>query len=339
LVHAAGALPVTLLGGESSFVHADRRMQNFACGYSRSVVDQAESGGLSFLDGIIVPYVCDTTRCLDLIFKYLEKFAFTDCLRLPKRNSAEGAVEYFRSELARLGAALTGLTGVEVTEDRLGESIALYNRVRANLAKFRSALRNGAEGVSYSDYLSMVRAAMVLPPEESLPLLDEAVNTIQPGPEGPGGDLRIILAGKVPEPPGVIELIERAGLHIVEDHLVIGGRWISASVAEDLGPFDGLVQRQLSLLPFAGIWDERPSRATHLLKRLADTQADGAIFLVQKFCEPAELDWPGIKEEIDAQGASVLLLETDYRPASLEPVRTRVEAFAEMLRQKKDDRG
>jgi benzoyl-CoA reductase subunit C len=335
LVHAAGALPVTLLGRDTSFTHADRRMQNFACAYSRGVVELAESGRLDFLDGIIVPYACDTTRCLDLMFKYLGRFAFNDCLRLPKRNGAEGAAEYFKGELERLAGSLGAFTGVGVTEERLFESIGLYNRVRALLAKVKSALRSGADDLSYSEYLAMVRTAMVLPPEDSLALLEEAVKTIKPGPGNREGDLRVILAGKVPEPPGVVDLIEGSGLRIVEDHLVVGGRWISATVGEDRGPFEALVERQFSRLPFAGIWDERPSRASHLVKRLADTGADGAIFLIQKFCEPAEMDWPGIKEEIEKTGTPILLLESDYRPESLEPIRTRVEAFAEMVRAKK----
>jgi benzoyl-CoA reductase subunit C len=335
LVHAAGALPVALLGQEVEFLHADKHVQGFACTYSRTVVELAENGGFKHLDGIIIPYACDTTRCLDLIFKYMNKYAFTDCIRLPKRTNADGVNAYYRGELERLGRALSAFTGVEATDVRLGQSIALYNRVRALLAKLRGALRAGAKGLTAGEYLSAVRAAMVLPPEASTPLLEEAVAAVGPDDSGVDGRPRVVVAGKLPEPVGLFEAIEQAGLRIIEDHLVVGGRWILATVPETGDPMDALVLRQLGRLPFAGIWDERDSRGSYLLERVRETGAHGAIFLVQKFCEPAELDFPGIKEEADKLGVPILLLETDFRPATLETIRTRIEAFAEMLKAKR----
>jgi benzoyl-CoA reductase subunit C len=332
LVHAAGALPMSILGRDVPFLNADRRIQGFACAYSRTLIELSENGALDFLDGIIIPYACDVTRCLDLIFKHSNKFTFTDCVRLPKRTTADGAPEYFRGELARVGAALAKLTGIEPTDARLTASIAAYNNVRALLAKLRAALRVGARGLTASEYMSAVRAAMVVPPEASTPLLEQAVADIGPEEHPANGRPKVIIAGKMAEPPELFDLIEAAGLRIVEDHLVVGGRWILATVPENLPPLEALVQRQLGLLPFAGIWDHRPSRADYLLSRVKETNSAAAIFLVQKNCEPAELDLPGIKQQAAAAKVPILSLETDFSAASLSPIKTRIEAFAEMLK-------
>jgi len=336
LVHAAGALPVAAPTPETSFQHADRHLQGFACSYSRTVVELCESGKLDFLDGLIVPYSCDTTRCLDLIFKFIGRFEFHDCLRIPKRNSADGADRYFKAELTRLGEKLSEFTGSAPDQARLKESIALYNRVRALLDGLRDGLRRRMPGISAPEYFSAVRASMVLAPERIEPMLDAALEQAVEGEPAPDGAPGVVVAGKVPEPPGIIEAIERSGLRIIEDHLVVGGRWAAARVAEDQDPWEGLVARQQGLLPFSGIWDNRPNRASYLIERVRETGAAGAVFLVQKFCEIAEIDFPGIKAEADKSGTRLLVVETDYREAGLSAIKTRLEAFAELLARERE---
>ena len=329
LVHAAGALPMTIMARDIAIQKADKHLQSFACTYSRSVVELYEQGELGYLDGIIMPYACDTTRCLDLVFKFAAGLAFYDCLRIPKRVSAEGVKKYFRAELERLAQNLSAFTGQEITNARLGASIKQFNRVRLLLARLQEAVRDRA--ISASDYFSAVRAALVLPPEDSETLLKQAAETMG-GAKANGKGPRVIVAGKVPQPPGIIGVIEKAGLLIVEDHLVVGGRWVAAMAPEGTEPWDALIERQLNRLPFAGIWDRRPSRSAYLQERVKAMGANAVVFLVQKFCEPAELDYPGIKEELTKAGVPMLVLDSDYSPGSLDGLKTRVEAFAEMLK-------
>ncbi|HUT53553.1 MAG TPA: 2-hydroxyacyl-CoA dehydratase family protein [bacterium] len=331
LVHAAGALPVGVLPGELAFQHVDKHVQGFACSYCRSVVEMIESGELGFLDGLIVSYACDTTRCIDLILRFMDKFPFYECLRIPRRVNADGVKDYFLAELKRVGDKLSAFTGREITGDGLAESVRLYNEVRSHLKKLREAMPSG--GVGLSEMLSSVRAALILPPEESLSLLREAAGSVKAG-AGNGGKPRVVVAGKMAEPPGLASLLDQSGLFVVEDHLAVGGRWVAAAVPENKDPWQALVSRQLGRLPFAGIWDERPRRSSFLIERVQALGADGAVFLVQKFCEAAELDYPGIKEDLEKQGIPMLVIDTDFREASLGPVKTRVEAFAEMLKER-----
>lgn len=332
LIWAAGAWAMTVLAREVAFQRADKHVQGFACSYSRSVVELYEQGELDFLDGLIVPYACDTTRCLDLILKYSGRIKFHDCLRLPKRVSADGVMKYYRAELMRLGENLGLLTGQAVTPERLSSAIKDYNRVRGLLTKLRAGLREGRAGVSADEYISAVRAAMTLSPPESEPLLNEAVQSL--GAAGGAKGVKVVLAGKNAMPVGLISAIETAGLSIIEDHLVTGGRWVAATALETGDPWDALARRQLHRLPFAGIWDNRPSRAAYLIERVKALKADAAVFLIQKFCEPAELDFPAIREALQTENIPVLLIESDYSSGSLEPLKTRIQAFAEMVKGK-----
>ena len=331
LILAAGALPVAVLAEGVTLGEADKYFQGFACSYSRSVLDLLASGRLAFLDGVIIPYICDTTRALDLVVKHHRFLPWTECLRIPKTVVGEGVLPYYRRELERLADRLAVLTGNRPNPEQLRRAIQTMNQVKSRLQRIRALLREKPGAISAAEYLGAVRASLSLPKEEALLLLDEFLADATVRTQAPGRLPRVVLAGKVAEPPAVVEMIEAAGLRVVEDALVLGGRYLETTVAEPGDPWANLAQAQLGRWPMTGVWDSRKSRGDFLLERVRAAQAQGVIFLVQKFCEPWEIDYPGLKEVLDRAGIKNLRLETEYQMSALEPLRTRVEAFAEML--------
>jgi len=331
LILAAGALPVAILAEGVTLGEADKHFQGFACSYSRSVLELLASGRLAFLDGVIIPYICDTTRALDLVVKYQRFLPWTECLRIPKTVVGEGVVPYYRQELERVVSSLAGLTGTRPNPEQLRRAVQTMNQVKSRLDRIRAILRERAGAVSAAEYLGAVRASLSLPKEEAILLLDEFLAEAKVRTQAPGKLPRVVLAGKVAEPAAVVEMIEAAGLRVVEDALVLGGRYLETRVAEPGDPLENLARAQLERWPMTGVWDSRRSRGEFLLERVRAAQAQGVIFLVQKFCEPWEIDYPGLKEALDRAGIKNLRLETEYQMGALEPLRTRVEAFAEML--------
>lgn len=331
LILAAGALPVAVLAEGVTPGAADRHFQGFACSYTRSVLELLASDSLSFLDGLIVPYICDTTRAMDLVVKFHRFVPFGECLRIPKTTVGAGVVAYYREELNRLAQSLASLTGVYPDASRLREAIQLMNRLRGKLDRLRRLLRERPGRILAAEYFAALRASLVLAKPEAIDLLDRFLAEVQNrGPAAAAGP-SVLLAGKVAEPPALVELIESSGLRVVDDLLVLGGRYVTAGVEVKLEPLTALARRQVEQWPMVGVWDHRPRRADFLRERVADSGAQGVIFLVQKFCEPWEIDYPGLKEELDRAGIPSLRLESEYQMSSLEPLRTRLEAFAEML--------
>ena len=53
IIHAAGILPVTILGSDKPITHADKYVQLYICGLVRSNFDLALRGDLDFLDGMV----------------------------------------------------------------------------------------------------------------------------------------------------------------------------------------------------------------------------------------------------------------------------------------------
>ena len=66
IIHAAGMLPVGILGGGDSLevIHGDAYYQSYICRIPRSTVELGVTKRLDFVDGMLFPSICDVIRNL-----------------------------------------------------------------------------------------------------------------------------------------------------------------------------------------------------------------------------------------------------------------------------------
>jgi len=72
-------------------------------------------------------------------------------------------------------------------------------------------------------------------------------------------------------------------------------------------------------------------RFDHVFNLIDDLRVDGVIFYTLKFCDSFLYDIPVFKSQLSLRGIPSLILEGDYTPGTLGRVRTRIQAFIEML--------
>ena len=60
---------------------------------------------------------------------------------------------------------------------------------------------------------------------------------------------------------------------------------------------------------------------------------EGIIYHTLKFCDQFQYDCPALKEELEDVGVPLLYLEGDYTTGGFGQMKTRVQAFTEMLRE------
>lgn len=345
LIHAAGFFPVQILSHHGSSGVGSEHFQSFVCSYGRGSVDIALDGSLSFLEGVVVPFICDTTRCVDIVLRDRKPFKFIEAYRLPKSQTGPGSRDYLIGEIKRLKGSLEGVGGRAVTEQVLRRSIALYNRARAFLRRIEPLRAEDPQA-----YFDICRAYTALPVEVFIELMGKASSDIgaigsrgeasfaptpaEPGP-GPDGGKKVVdimLAGKIPEPFDLPETLNSMGVRIVADDLAIGARLFTLNADENGDPIEALADRQLKQIPFAGLLQPIEERPDYLVRRVRETGAQGVIVLVLKFCEIFELDAPELRERLSREKIPALILEIDMVEAVTGPMRTRIEAFLEMIR-------
>ena len=106
LIHAAGMLPLSLLGGGTSveLTHADARFQSFVCSIAKSSLELGFQGLVKGVDGFVFSNICDVARNLSSIYKRNFPDTFVEYLHLPQNSTSPAVAAYAAAELRRLAA-------------------------------------------------------------------------------------------------------------------------------------------------------------------------------------------------------------------------------------------
>lgn len=72
-------------------------------------------------------------------------------------------------------------------------------------------------------------------------------------------------------------------------------------------------------------------RFGHIKKAIRYYNIDGVILYFYKYCDPFGFEVPVIKSYIESNGIKALNLEDEYTMSGMARLRTRIEAFLEIL--------
>ncbi len=147
----------------------------------------------------------------------------------------------------------------------------------------------------------------------------------------PNSKVRLVISGGVWEPPEIMDLIEEAGGVVVGDDLLTGARYLGPDADEEGNLLEALADRQLKKIPFSGFDNQEYERRRFLVDLVNRSEAKGLVFLHLKFCEPENYDYNDMREGLNSVRIPNLRLETEFTNPSLGQIRTRLEAFIEMI--------
>lgn len=330
IVHAAAALPVAIEGAGVQISRAQTHIPGYTCNHAMGAFDLKLTGHLDVLDGMIIPYVCDTTRNLFHLWNHCFPDLHNEFLRLPKRVHHPEAEKYLKAEFTRLYEGLCRITGIDPTPDRLTESIALYNRSRARLREAYQRHLDSPTTWTAAKVHAVLASAMRTNREEHLTWMDALPwddASIPPSED----KVRLYVRGKTWDPPGILEMLDHLGFIIVRDETVTGFRGIEQDADPNLDPIDALVSRHVKTIPYTG-YHQDPARIVQgLIERIKACEAQGVLFLNPKFCEAAAFDTPDQQKALEEAHVPSIIVETAARGVSPQQVRLRLEAFREMI--------
>jgi len=248
----------------------------------------------------------------------------------PANLGSPAAGAYLAAELARFRDRLAAFAGHPITDDDLRASIALYDDTR----QLVRALQQQRGRLSAPAFFGILDAAQVMPREQLNPLLAELLAALEAAPPpvrrgGPG----LFLTGAVLDEPLVLELIEELGARVVCDDLCSGSRHLHGLVDAQADPISALAAYFLRRPPCPAKLHPHHDPGPYLLDQLGAAHADGVVSVLEKFCDPHAFEWALTLPALDGAGVPHLLLDAPGagQASSLEGVRTRLQAFIEML--------
>jgi bzd-type benzoyl-CoA reductase N subunit len=331
VIMAAGALPYRILGGAADSAHADGFLQAYCCSLVRGGLEDALAGRLDFLAGAVFPHTCDSIQRLSDVWRLNTRLAFHADIIMPVKLDTASAAEYMLAVLARFKTDLERGLNVTITGAMLAEAIRTCNRVRRSLERLYALRRENPYAIGGSDLHAVFKAALVMDRAELAAALEELVVRLGPATVPSASAKRLVLSGGLCSMPDIYRVIEASGGRVVWDDFCTGARYFEGQVDEEQPPLEALTQRYLRRVVCPAKHAGIHSRGQYLLDKVKQNRADGVIFLYLKFCDPHAFDYPYMKAMLDQAGIPSALFEIEDQFSSEGQLRTRCEAFIEML--------
>jgi benzoyl-CoA reductase subunit C len=331
IIHAAGLLPVRIMSSPASISLAARHLQSYSCSLVQNSLEAALRGDLNFLDGTVFPHTCDSIQRLSDIWSENIRFSFHWDVVLPVKLHTESARVYLLKELSRFRRGLEDFVGRPIADEDLRTSISLCNQTRALLRAFYRLRTAAPDRFTASQILSVVRCAAFMPKEEFNPKLQRLLEAPASMQTGSDRRVRLFVAGSVCNHAPVFDLFDGSGAALVGDDLCTGWRYFSADAPAAGDPLEALAARLTRRVPCPCKHNPELDRGDDLLERVAETRAQGVVFLLLKFCDPHAFDYPYLKERLAGKKIPSLLLEIEPGSMPLGAIDTRLKAFIETL--------
>ncbi|HOP85915.1 MAG TPA: 2-hydroxyacyl-CoA dehydratase family protein [Syntrophorhabdaceae bacterium] len=340
ILTASGVVPFRLKGNvEEAITKGDAYMETIVCPFVRNVFDSAIKGKFHFIDGMVLPHQCDSLdRTSDIWRDYLN-LSYFHFLNVPHVTD-EPSIEFMKEILRLFISTIEDFTGNKITVDSLKKAISLHNENRRLMRSLYDLRKSNPPLITGSEMMKVLVAAMGLPVYESIELIKEIIEDVKGRkPLTDGQRKRIMLIGDQIDSVIITDTIEKAGAYLVMDDISIGSKMYWQDVDEDKEPILALAERYLRKLKIpttfvdtGGTYEENlNARFGHMRKYIEEFNVEGAILFIYKYCDPYGFEVPAIKSYIEAVAVDVLYLEDEYSISSLARMKTRIEAFLEMI--------
>ena len=341
LVRAAGAIPVGLCGKkEGPIPEAEKTLPVNLCPLIKSSYGYAVTDTCPFFaasDFLIGETTCDGKKKM---FELLRRIKPLFLLQLPYDPAGRMASLYWLEEIYKLKDYLEQTTGNAISKEALRYHIKINNRIRGLLKEIVYQCVGNIVPITGLDLLPVMESRNFVVDQESYAiqlgqLLEELQELKKQGNSATLPDTPRILLTGCPIGKGsekVLRLIEEAGGIVVCQENCTGIKSFDRLVDEtEDDPYQAIGRYYLQtpcscLTPNTGRFD--------LIARLIkDFNIQGVVDLTWRCCLTYSVESHLLQEFLGENSQTPFLhLETDYSSWDVEQLKTRVEAFLEVVR-------
>ncbi|MGY4884713.1 MAG: double-cubane-cluster-containing anaerobic reductase [Nanobdellota archaeon] len=342
LIYAAGAIPLRLSCGHyDSIAPAEEIIPKNTCPLIKSSVGfnlNNINPLFQFCDAIIVPTSCDGKKKMAEILSNKYNIWTLD---LPQDKENSHSEEFWRAQINTLKERLEKITGNKITKKSLKESIVLLHkrvelvRTLFEMRKYESLPINGRDVyiIMQVAFFDDIRRWM----EQLSNVLKEVKeNIINKKFVSEKGAPKIILTGSPLIWPNmkILNILEESGAIIVGDDTCVSGQYFYNPVETDDWSMKSMIEAiaDKALLPsVCPIFTHSDDRMDKILELIEQYNADGVVYHLLRLCQVFDFEYSKISKVLEKKGIPVLKIETEYSEEDVGQIKTRIEAFIEMM--------
>jgi len=338
LIRAAGAVPVGLCGKRQAPIEiAERDLPASFCPLIKSSYGYAVSNTCPFFN--LSDVLCAETTCdgKKKMYELMGQLKPMHVMQLPHTQLGAPAQKYWLESLRQLEQFLCTHGAKPTTPTALTEQIRLHNRMREKMRKVLHLAADSRSPLGGLDLLAIMESkGFIVNIEDYIGLLDNLELSLsdhlaQPGRTAHPG-ARILLTG-VPVGKGsekIIQIIEELGARVVCMENCTGSKGLELMVDELAEPMEDLASRYLQIP--CSCMSPNPGRRESLKKLAHDFGVQGVVDLTWLGCHTYNAESRNVSHWIEKDvHLPTLHIETDYSTSDQEQLRTRIEAYLEVV--------
>ena len=346
MLTALDSVPFRILGdmGEP-ITKADAYLPTVVCPFLRSCLDLGLKGRYDFLDGVVMAHTCEVAEKMAHIWRIYLNPPYAHFIDTP-HTAHEVAQRQHKKLLEDFKKTLESFTGKTLTEASLHEATKIHNQQRALVRELYDLRKPDPPLISGAETLQVTVALASLPVAEGNELLNQVISEVKERQDGPPKQpARLLIWGSMIDNTALIDMIENIGANVVMDDIGMGSRAYFPPVELTDDPLDGLACRYLVALKSPRTFREtvlseanRKDYMTDLENRFGylkdyakEWNVNGVILEVLRYCDSHGYEVPGLRDYLDSIGLPSIYLEHDYSQSALAQLRTRVQAFLEVI--------
>ncbi|WP_304332477.1 double-cubane-cluster-containing anaerobic reductase [Brachyspira innocens] len=338
IIYAADALSVSLCStSDETIPEAEKHLPKNLCpliksSYGFAITDKCPY--MYFSDLIVGETTCDGKKKM---YELLGEVKDTHVMQLPHtRNSY--SFELWKNEIKELIKKLEEKFNVEITEEKLKDAIKLCNEERNVMKEFFSLAKlvpSPVKGTEMHDVMNSSNFKF-----DKKEFFEEIRKTTQNMKERyDKGETpftkdtpRILITGC---PTGgvvdkVIKQIEEIGGSVVCIENCVGTKNFEMLVDEEnKDPIEAIAERYINIP--CSIMTPNDGRMERIKQYIEDYKVDGVVDVTLTACHTYAIETEKVRRTVEGLGKSYLAIETNYSNSDAPQLRTRLEAFVEML--------
>ncbi len=347
IIYALGAIPIRLTAGFIDAVPlAEEIMPKNICHLAKASI------GFPFLkinpffemsDVISIPTTCDTKKkMIDVLSNIKDVWP----LELPNDRESLDAMARFQSQMDIFKQKAERLTGKKLEKKALKKSIELlYNRTK--LVRRLMALRKNKKIVlSGRDFFIVIQTAFFDDihrwMEKVEVLIKELEANIVAGKTVmPDDSPRVMLTGSPTVWPNfkIPNLIEEQGALIAIDDSCAGTQYFynPPEVTDwSMKAMLAGISNKYLLPTVCPVFVHNDDRIDRMVKLVKEYNVGGVVYHVLRLCQVMDFDYDKANHVLRQNKIPVLKVETEYGEEDVGQLRTRVEAFVEMINSRRN---
>lgn len=332
LVYAAGMVPIGIWGAEGEITAAKQYFPAFYSSILQRTMDLGLLGELKELEAIIIPGLNDSLKALSQNWK--TGVTNVKCLYIAyaQNRKIKAGIDFNEKQYNKLKGELEEISGKKIEDSEIENSIKIYNKHRKNIMEFIQLASIHPVTISPSIRSMVIESSHITDKVEHSEILEELNEKLKALPKEDWDGGRVVTTGVIANSKSILEIFEKNKLAIVGDDILHESGQFRTSVDENTGnPVRALAKRISDIEGCMFLYDPDKKRADIIVELVKKHNADGVVYLMTKFCDSDEFDYPIIRDRFNKEEIKNILVEVDQQMTNFEQAGTALQTFADII--------